>query len=66
MSFLMEQAGGLSITGKSRIMDLIPTFVHQRVPCLMGSPDDVTEAKKFYDSCLDPEQLALFNSRSAW
>ena len=28
----MEQAGGLSLTGKNRIMDLIPKSVHQRVP----------------------------------
>eukprot|EP00595_Chromulina_sp_UTEXLB2642_P000691 CAMPEP_0196768506 /NCGR_PEP_ID=MMETSP1095-20130614/42852_1 /TAXON_ID=96789 ORGANISM="Chromulina nebulosa, Strain UTEXLB2642" /NCGR_SAMPLE_ID=MMETSP1095 /ASSEMBLY_ACC=CAM_ASM_000446 /LENGTH=374 /DNA_ID=CAMNT_0042138219 /DNA_START=103 /DNA_END=1227 /DNA_ORIENTATION=+ len=66
MSFLMEQAGGLSITGKTRIMDLVPTNVHQRVPCLMGSKEDVLEAKKYYDNCSDPEQIAKFNSRKVW
>jgi fructose-1,6-bisphosphatase I len=48
ISFLMEQAGGLSTTGKSRIMDLVPTNVHQRVPCLMGSPEDILEVQKYF------------------
>jgi fructose-1,6-bisphosphatase I len=66
MSFLMEQAGGMSITGKSRIMDIVPKSVHQRVPCLMGSTEDIAEVKKYYDKCTDPEQIKLFESRAAW
>ena len=34
MAFLVEQAGGLALTGKNRIMDIPPTNVHQRVPCI--------------------------------
>ena len=37
------------------IMDLKPKAVHQRVPFLAGSPDDVMEMKSFYDACDDPE-----------
>ena len=130
MSFLLEQAGGLSITGKSRIMviflnfqisiiallyamktilmmmmimlmmlmimvmmmilmillvlmmmmmmmmmmnnvltrqqDLTPVSVHQRVPCIMGSPEDVLEVKGYYDRCEDVEEINTFNSRAAW
>jgi len=55
MSFLIEQAGGLSLTGKTRIMDLKPKQVHQRVPFLAGSADDVMEMKSYYDACDDPE-----------
>lgn len=55
MSFLIEQAGGLSLTGKTRIMDLQPQKVHQRVPFLAGSYDDVMEMRSYYDSCDDPE-----------
>jgi fructose-1,6-bisphosphatase len=55
MSFLIEQAGGLSLTGKTRIMDLHPQKVHQRVPFLAGSYDDVMEMRSYYDSCDDPE-----------
>ena len=46
MAFLVEQAGGLALTGKSRIMDLIPQSVHQRVPVILGSADDVRECRK--------------------
>ena len=34
MAFIFEQAGGLALTGKNRIMDIPPTSVHQRVPCI--------------------------------
>jgi len=43
MSFIVEQAGGLSTTGRERVMDIVPTVVHQRVPMVMGSKDDVQE-----------------------
>jgi fructose-1,6-bisphosphatase I len=55
MSFIMEQAGGKSITGHSRVMEIPPTGVHQRVPVLMGSPEDVDEVKGYFDRCDDPE-----------
>ena len=45
MAYLVEQAGGLALTGKTRIMDLVPQNVHQRVPVILGSPDDVREVR---------------------
>ena len=50
MSFLIEQAGGLSTTGKDRIMDLIPENVHQRVPVIMGSKTEVQEVIDAYNT----------------
>ena len=41
MSFLVEQAGGLATTGRQRIMDIQPTGLHQRVPVIMGSKNEV-------------------------
>jgi fructose-1,6-bisphosphatase I len=41
MSFIVEQAGGISTTGKQPIMALIPESIHQRVPVIMGSKDEV-------------------------
>jgi len=55
MSFLLEQAGGLAITGHSRVMDIPPVSVHQRVPIILGSKDDVEECKKYYEKCDDPK-----------
>lgn len=43
MSFIVEQAGGLSTTGTHRVMEISPDHVHQRVPIIMGSRNDVQE-----------------------
>ncbi|XP_042459110.1 fructose-1,6-bisphosphatase, cytosolic-like isoform X2 [Zingiber officinale] len=48
MSFLMEQAGGQSFTGKQRALDLVPTKIHERSPIFLGSYDDVEEIKALY------------------
>jgi fructose-1,6-bisphosphatase I len=41
MSFIVEQAGGLSSTGRERIMELQPNGLHQRVPVILGSKNEV-------------------------
>merc|ERR1712174_150260 len=43
MSFIMEQAGGLSSDGRQRVMEIVPETVHQRVPMYMGSKNVVQE-----------------------
>lgn len=48
MSFLMEQAGGQSFTGKQRALDLVPKKIHERSPIFLGSYDDVEEIKALY------------------
>ena len=48
MSFIMEQAGGLSTTGTQRVMSISPETVHQRVPIVMGSRSDVQEIVDAY------------------
>jgi fructose-1,6-bisphosphatase I len=41
MSFIVEQAGGVSSTGYERIMDIKPNGLHQRVPVILGSKNEV-------------------------
>jgi fructose-1,6-bisphosphatase I len=42
MAFLIEQAGGKAYaTPEQRILDVAPTAIHQRVPVVLGSPDEV-------------------------
>ena len=41
MSFIVEQAGGVSHTGRERIMDIKPNGLHQRVPVILGSKTEV-------------------------
>ncbi|MDX8386628.1 MAG: class 1 fructose-bisphosphatase [Gallionella sp.] len=41
MSFIVEQAGGVCSTGRERIMELQPEGLHQRVPVILGSKNEV-------------------------
>jgi fructose-1,6-bisphosphatase I len=41
MSFIVEQAGGASSTGRERILDMQPSGLHQRVPVILGSKHEV-------------------------
>lgn len=41
MSFIVEQAGGASSTGRERILDIQPDGLHQRVPVILGSRNEV-------------------------
>lgn len=35
-------------------MDIPPVKVHQRVPIILGSKEDVDECQKYYDKSEDP------------
>jgi len=54
MSMIIEQAGGKSIVGKitsdkkeKKILDIIPTHIHQRTPIIIGSKNMVDKVWKF-------------------
>ncbi len=49
MSMLIEQAGGLALANKSRIMDIQPTEIHQRTSVLMGCASEVERVVSFLD-----------------
>eukprot|EP00551_Chaetoceros_affinis_P005228 CAMPEP_0203683192 /NCGR_PEP_ID=MMETSP0090-20130426/47392_1 /ASSEMBLY_ACC=CAM_ASM_001088 /TAXON_ID=426623 /ORGANISM="Chaetoceros affinis, Strain CCMP159" /LENGTH=448 /DNA_ID=CAMNT_0050552321 /DNA_START=112 /DNA_END=1458 /DNA_ORIENTATION=- len=57
MSFIMEQAGGLSTTGTQRVMEITPEIVHQRVPIVMGSKNDVQEVIDAYAAATAEKEL---------
>ncbi len=44
LAFIVEQAGGMASDGKQRIMDIMPTELHQRTPLFIGSTSMVKEA----------------------
>lgn len=48
MSFIVEQAGGLSSTGRERIMELQPNGLHQRVPVILGSKNEVERVISYH------------------
>ncbi|MEE8586998.1 MAG: class 1 fructose-bisphosphatase [Acidobacteriota bacterium] len=41
LALVVEQAGGKATTGRQRIMDIQPESLHQRVPLVIGSPEEV-------------------------
>ncbi len=46
MAFVVEQAGGIATDGTGkRIMEVVPTDIHQRVPIYVGSREMVTMAE---------------------
>ena len=46
-AFIAEQAGGYASTGYEPILSIQPTSLHQRVPLIIGSKDDVREYEEF-------------------
>jgi fructose-1,6-bisphosphatase len=65
MAFIVEQAGGAASTGRERILDLTPEQLHQRVPVILGSKNEV-ERVVGYHSESAPEEFKspLFNVRN--
>lgn len=47
MAFIAEQAGGKATDGFNRIMEAVPTELHQRIPFFCGSSEMVTKAEEF-------------------
>lgn len=47
LAFIAEQAGGVASDGKNRIMEIVPTELHQRVPYFIGSKNMVEKAEEF-------------------
>lgn len=45
LAMVVEQAGGAASTGTMRIMEVEAKMLHQRVPLIIGSADDVREAE---------------------
>ena len=46
LAFLCERAGGAASDGKQRILDIVPSKLHERTPLYLGSKGDVEEATR--------------------
>lgn len=69
ISFMIEQAGGAATTGRERVMELAPTDLHQRVPLVFGSKNEVERLTHYHDEYArgkEPDTLKspLFSTRS--
>ncbi|TXJ09588.1 MAG: class 1 fructose-bisphosphatase [Acinetobacter sp.] len=50
MSFLIEQAGGKSSTGRQDIMDVASNNLHQRIPVILGSKAEVERVVSYHQA----------------
>ena len=50
MAMLVEQAGGAATTGRQRILDIVPGKLHQRVPVILGSKNEVARITGYHGS----------------
>ncbi len=48
MAFIVEQAGGLATTGRGRILEIAPKDLHQRVPVILGSKNEVERVVAYH------------------
>lgn len=68
ISFIVEQAGGLASTGHERVMTLTPRELHQRVPFVFGSRQEVEHIERYHRDHPEPDDptfdASLFNTRS--
>jgi fructose-1,6-bisphosphatase I len=48
ISWLIEQAGGRATTGRERVLDVVPTSLHQKTPLICGSRDEVDRVMRIY------------------
>ncbi|UCV27898.1 class 1 fructose-bisphosphatase [Ferribacterium limneticum] len=50
MAMLIEQAGGAATTGRQRILDIAPEKLHQRVPVILGSKNEVERVTGYHSA----------------
>ena len=54
MAFLVEQAGGAASNGRQRIMDVMPTKLHERVSVILGSKNEVERVTRYHLEAVEP------------
>jgi fructose-1,6-bisphosphatase I/sedoheptulose-1,7-bisphosphatase/fructose-1,6-bisphosphatase I len=68
MGLVVEQAGGIASTGRGRILELAPELIHQRIPVIMGSRNEVERIERYhqeFDAGKDKSYSSpLFKERS--
>jgi fructose-1,6-bisphosphatase len=70
IAMVVEQAGGLASTGRGRIVDVAPQSLHERIPLILGSKNEVARIERYHrdhESGADqPYVSPLFNERSLY
>jgi fructose-1,6-bisphosphatase I/sedoheptulose-1,7-bisphosphatase/fructose-1,6-bisphosphatase I len=68
MALVVEAAGGAASTGDLRILEVEPTELHQRIPLVLGSRDEVERIVRYHreheQGIDEPFTSPLFAERS--
>ena len=68
IAMVIEQAGGRASTGRERLLDVVPTSLHQRVPVIFGSKNEVERIERYHvehaNGTDKPFSSPLFGNRS--
>ena len=62
ISFLVEQAGGAATTGRERVLEILPEDLHQRVPLIFGSKNEVERVFRYHDEYASGKEPDSYNS----
>jgi fructose-1,6-bisphosphatase len=64
MALLVEQAGGGATNGTSPLLKLVPDTLHQRVPVILGSRDEIERIVSYHADPHENVSWQLFKTRS--
>lgn len=64
LAWLMERAGAAASNGTSAIVDLVPDALHQKVPLILGSRDEVERIVGYHADPSGNVSWQLFKTRS--
>lgn len=64
MSMLIRQAGGLAVTGTQDLLAVAPDTLHEKVPVILGSADEVERIAQYHAEPSENVTLPLFKTRS--
>ena len=56
MAMVVEEAGGKAIIAnmsKERVLDIVPSHIHQRTPVLLGSVEEIEKYEKILDNIIN-------------
>lgn len=63
IAFIVERAGGSATDGVSRILDIVPSAIHERVPLVFGSFAQVELVARYHSDPQFSERAPLFGNR---
>ncbi len=64
VAFIIEQAGGLTSTGRARVLDIAPEDLHQRIAFIFGAREEVERIEQYHrDQNVVEDEAPLYGTR---